>query len=190
MIFSSNQSDNEEETDKKINNFISLLVKRKREDPFEGGLQACMVIFPDKFAMKICENDGSAPHVNSFINLVKYLNNDSKYISLIGTSYFGIYSKERRQLYENGIEVRILDGNETLMLAITSKTDINSSYQIEILGKILFFFKVLKDEKAYECVNVGLHTPSAKIDFNDLSEEHYKNVLNVLNNLDNKIKLQ
>lgn len=181
-IYGFSQIESEEETNKKISNFFSELVERRRDDPLEGGLQAGVVIFPDKCAMKICENDGLASHTNAFINLVKYLNGDHKYISTIGSGYFGLYLKEHSQLLENGIEVRILDGKQELMLAITSNSEIKSQYQFEVLSRLLLFCKTLKDNKTYDSVRIGLYTPVDEVDFNDLSDEHYENMLNIINN--------
>ena len=53
-IYVCSQEENEEEIDKKITSFF-----RRRDDSFECGLQACIVSFPDKSAMKVCEMDGN-----------------------------------------------------------------------------------------------------------------------------------
>ena len=136
-IYTHNEIEKVELLDEEINAFFKELDKRKRNDLYENGLQACIVIFPDKCAMKICEGDGMAPHMNVFINLVKYLNNDPNYISVFGTSFFINFAKENRQLNENGIQIRIIDSEQILMLAITSMIDINSQYQISVLNKII-----------------------------------------------------
>ncbi|MBR3661370.1 MAG: hypothetical protein IKN63_05705 [Bacilli bacterium] len=37
-----------------IKSFFQELIKRKRNDPFEGGLQASMILFSTSFAGKVC----------------------------------------------------------------------------------------------------------------------------------------
>lgn len=182
-IYVCNQTENEEEIDSKIIDFFSELVNRRRDDPLEGGLQACMVIFPEKSAMKVCEMDGTAVHDNAFINLVKHMNGDFRYFSVACTSNFLISKMERRQLIESGISIRILDGKNELMLAITSKVESLSKHQIEMLNKTLFYCKMLKDNQTYDRVKIGLHIPGFEIDFEDLTDEHYNNILNGINSL-------
>ena len=180
-IYAFKEMESEEEINRKMYAFFSQLVERRRDDPIEGGLQAGIVIFPDKCAMKICENNGSGSHLNAFINLVKYLNNDNRYISLAGTGYFAISAAERKQLTENGVEVRILDGQNELMLAITSEALEKSQYQFEMLNKLLSLCKELKDSKIYDSIKIGLHTPVDEIDFDDLYDEHYENIMRAIN---------
>ena len=182
-IYICSQIEAEEEIDRKISNFFSELISRRRDDPIEGGLQACIVSFPDKSAMKICEMDGSASHANAFINLVKHLNGNYRYISVAGTGNFSISQVERRQLIESGIEIRILDGKNELMLAITSRIKSLSQHQIEILNKILLFCKRLKDNKTYDSVRIGLSISGCEVDFEDLTDGHYNDVLNSIKSL-------
>lgn len=146
--------DNEEENEKNISAFFTELVNRKRYDALEGGLQACAVFFEDKGAMKICENDGRAPHMNSFINLIKHLNNDNNYLSLKGTGFFILSQQERKQLIESGIEIRILDGANKLMLTINSSIKDVSSFQIDAVNKVICACKTLKDSNIYNTVEI------------------------------------
>ena len=182
-IYVCNQTENEEEIDSKIIKFFSELVDRRRDDPIEGGLQAGIVIFPEKSAMKVCEMDGTAVHPNSFINLVKHMNGDFRYISVAGTKNFIISEKERRQLIESGIKIRILDGKNELMLSIKSNVEPLSKHQIEMLNKILFYCKMLKDNQTYDSVRIGLHIPEFDIVCEDLTDEDYNNILNGINSL-------
>lgn len=182
-IYTCNQIESDDEIDKKIANFFSILVNRRRNDPIEGGLQACTVIFPEKSAMKVCEMDGTAPHDNAFINLVKHMNGDYRYISLKGTEFPMICKVERRQLSESGIQIRILDGKNELMLAITSNLKSLSQYQTKMLNRVLLFCKMLKDNQTYARVIVGFHISEFEIEFEDLTSDHYNNILNSINGL-------
>ena len=185
-IYECSQMDGEEKIYEIISSFFAELIQRRRNDPFEGGLQACAVIFPNQCAMKICENDGNEPHANAFINLVKYLNKDDKYISLNGARYFSLSRMERKKLIESGIGIRILDGKDELMLAINSNVGLLSQNQINILNKFLLLCKRLKDKKIYNTIIIGIHIDDCEIDFEDLSNEHYENIINSINNSQSK----
>ena len=182
-IYTCNQIESDEQIDKEMASFFSILVNRRRNDPIEGGLQACAVIFPEKSAMKVCEMDGTAPHANAFINLVKYMNGDHRYNSLEGTKYPIISKMEKRQLFESGIEIRFLDGKDELMLAITSNLKSLSQHQTEMLNKILLFCKMLKDNQTYARVRVGFCVSEFEIEFENLTSDHYNNILNSINSL-------
>ncbi len=188
-IYAFIETDNEEEINKKLTTFFKELVTRKRDDPFEGGIQAVIIILEDKCAMKVCERDGIGPHTNSAINLVKYLNNDHKYLSIIGTGLFKLSTKERNQIAREAVEARILDGKEELMFAINSKVEEKSEFQIEILNKIINLCKTLKDNNTYKKVEIGVHTPKDDIEFEDLTDKHYENIITSLTSqIKNKTK--
>ena len=171
------QGENCEKLDSELSTFFSELVNWRRVDPFEGGLQAGAVIFPDKFAMKVCENDGFASHLDSFINLTKYLNNDYRYISSTGIRFHMIYANESRQIHDSGVTIRFLDGEDNLMLIITSKCEILSQFQSEVLNRLLFFCKTLKDKNVYSSVNVGFINRNDVVELDDLSNEQYRRIL-------------
>ena len=174
----------DEENEKSLLSFFTELVDRRRDDPYEGGLQACAVILPDRSAMKICEDDGIAPHSHTFVNLIKHLNNDHKYFTLKGNSNFMLTNPERKQLIEKGVEVRILNGKSEINFIINSNLAVLSEYQVEMVSKLISACKVLKDNKTYDTVQVGFHNPVCEIDFEDLSNEHYSNLLDGIKDLD------
>lgn len=182
-IYACYDIENNEKIDEKISLFFSELLERKRDIPFEGGLQAGIVLLSDCCAMKVCENDGIAPHLNTFVNLIKYLNNDDKYISLNGIGHFNLYRDELNQLNKDAIQIRILDGMNDLMLAIITRLSELTEYQTEILKKILLSCKTLKDNKKYDQVLVGFSNGTYKNEVEDLDDKHYESVLSTINNL-------
>ena len=151
---------------KELDAFFKELVARRRYDSEEDGIQACMVIFPDKFAAKIAENDGLSSHFVTSINLVEFLNKKNKYLSNSGAGYFQLSIEERRILYE-AIQLRIIDNPDELMIAITSSVDIKSTFQLKVLKNIVLQCKFLMDNNVYKNVAIGLNTPSIHIDFED-----------------------
>ena len=171
--------DGEEDTliNSNISGFFKELIARKRDDPFEDGMQASIIILPDRFGMKCCENDGKAPHSNTETNIVRHLNGERKYLTVEGTKRPALYNDELGQIIGEGIEVRVLDGEKELMLAIVAHKDLKSEFQIKILRKIFLVCKALKEKGIYETVNVGFHTPTSKIEFSDFDHEHNERLL-------------
>ena len=151
-----------------LTSFFMELVERRKDDPFEGGLQASIVIMPDKATFKVCEDDGKAPHMQTMINSIKYMNNDNNYLTREGISYFALYSKELSQLSEECVEIRVLDGKKELMLAIVSNRDIKSLFQVSLLEKIFAICSSFLENKIYKDIVIGLSTPTEKIDFEPL----------------------
>lgn len=169
-----------------LDKFFKALVSRRRYDSEEEGIQACMVVFPDKFAAKIAEGDGLGSHFVTSINLVEYLNNKNKYLSSSGAGYFGLSKKERKELYE-AIQFRIIDNPDELMIAITSSENIKSVFQLEVLKEFILLCKSMMDNKIYKNVNIGLNTPSIHIDFGDWSVGREKMFLNDLERSKSKL---
>ena len=179
-IYHGDRFDDSKDISRQLNLFFSNLIKRKRNTPIEGGLQASLIILEDAFAAKVNEDDGMATHARSQVNLVKYLNHDKNYITNQGVRKAIVYKDEVLQLSREGIEIRILDGEDHLMLAIYGATDIHTKFQMETLQKVLFYCRQIKEKNFYKMVEIGLHTPSIIIDFGDFEEGLYQKMLNAL----------
>ena len=167
-IYHANDSSNSNLIKDELDNFFSELISRKRYDSKEGGVQACMVLFPDKFAAKIAENDGLSGHGVTNINLVEYLNNKKKYLIDSGYSYYHLSKEEKRELYD-AMQLRIIDNPNELKIAITSSIDIKSVFQLKVMKYIILLCKDLMDNKVYKNVRIGLSTPNTKIEFENWS---------------------
>lgn len=179
-IYSATSSDSEEKIQSELESFFEELIKRKRNDPIEGGLQASIVIFPNKFLAKVNEEDGMGSHSQSCINLVKYLNNDHKYLTKFGMRHFNLYPKERNQLNILGTEIRILDGEEELMLAIVSEKSKENIFELKIIMEIIKLCSILMNKNYYKNVDIGIHTPNIKIDFGEWTQEKRENIFSTL----------
>lgn len=165
--------------------FFNELIERKREDPIEGGLQAGMIILSDEFAAKINENDGSGLHSCTNINLVKYLNNDYRYYSDKAMRFPALYWDQTKVLSEEGVEIRILNGSEELMIEMSAVNNINN-YQKEIIKKIISICKDIMDN--YQKVMIGIHIPNMVIECRDLNDESYEDIMDILKKSNVKIK--
>ena len=170
-----------------LNLFFKELIKRKRNEPIEGGLQASVVVYKDRAAAKVNENDGKGVHIASNINLTKFLFGDNNYLTEKGIRYFGLYTNELGKFTKEAIEVRILDGQDSLMLAIHSYNEIESLFKLKVLKMIIDICKIIKDKNIYKEIEVGFSTPNISIDFEDFSETRYQTFLNFINNESKKI---
>ena len=180
-IYVGTENNTDEDNYKELLSFFKELVERKRNDPIEGGLQAAIVILSDSYGAKINENDGSGTHIASNINIVKHLKKEKPYFSEMAMSRFNLYSEERRILYSDGIEIRVLDGDDKLMLAITSSHDTNNFKQ-NILDKILQICYKLYEKKCYRSIEIGIHTPNIEVEFTDLNDDSYEYIISQLKN--------
>ncbi len=110
-----------------VSSFLEEVAKRKRFDHVEGGLQAAVVILPDKFAAKVNEEDGYGPHLDSKINLVKVLNDESTFISRNGSGFPALYKPEFDQIILESVEISVLGGEEEFKTTIGIEENIISS---------------------------------------------------------------
>ena len=165
-----------------MNLFLSSLIKRKRNDPYEGGLQATMVILPTSFGAKVTENDGRSVHERGFTNITKFLNGDKIFLTDEGIRRTYLYKEESYQRIREGIEVRFLDGEEELLVAITTHTREQTDFQKEIIKRLLFYVKQIKDRGFYPSLKVGLTTKTIKMnDFEEFNDELYQQMIDALN---------
>jgi len=85
-IYTATKEDGKETNFEQVSSFLEEVAMRKRFDAVEGGLQAA-VILPNQFAAKINEEDGYDPHMNSKVNLIKYMNGGTIFLSHSGTKF-------------------------------------------------------------------------------------------------------
>ena len=182
-IYEGRIENDEKDILRQLNLFLSNIIKRKRDDPIEGGLQATMIILPTSFGAKVTENDGKSVHERGFVNLVKHLNGDRKYLTDEGIRKLYLYKEESLQKIREGIEIRILDGENHLMLAITAQNNNQTEFQFDIIKKLLKYCKQIKDRGFYDIVEVGFHTKNIKIDFEDLDDNHFREIMAEIENV-------
>lgn len=171
-VYSSNSIDEYE-----IRSFFDELVYRKREDPVEGGLQASMLILANKFAAKVNEKDGTGLHLCEFVNLVKFLNDDHTYFIDKAMRFPMLYSEQLDVIMQEGIEVRILDGDKSLIISISSFKMIND-YQKEVLKKLLLVCREKLDN--YQNIEIGINTPNVLLESTNLDIDNYESINSII----------
>lgn len=178
-IYVGTENNTDENNYKELLKFFKELVERKRNDPIEGGLQAAIIILSDSYGAKINENDGSGAHFASNVNIVKHLKKHGIYLSESAMSRFNLHNEERKILYNDAVEIRVLDGKDKLMIAITSKQDINGFKQ-NILNKILQICYKLHEEKCYRSIEIGITAPDIQVEFTNLNDDSYEYIISQL----------
>lgn len=166
-IYTSNSNDSKEKTTLEINDFLMSLAKRKRNDLYEGGLQASLICFNGCFAAKISENDGREPHMANEYNLFNFLNHKDKYLTDEGREHFILYQMDYLFIEKFGFTIRILDGEDSLLFAIVSKNNIESEFQVYVLTTLINLCKQMKDNNIYKNIEIGIHAKNIEVEFDE-----------------------
>lgn len=164
-IYYGNYTNSKEEIQKVLKGFLNEVIKRRRNDEEEEGLQAVFIIGKEEFGAKITENDGSGSHQNSSINIIKYFNHDNNYISLEGTGYPNIFKKEYDELCFETIQITILSAENIIKFIINSIFNkyIELSEFQDIMIKIFSnVVEELKQNNIYQTIEVVGEFPSSK----------------------------
>lgn len=172
-IYYSNIQNSNEQIKEQISSFIEELYKRRRDDPKEEGLQACLLIMPNAFASKITENDGKDPHEITSINLLRYIKEKKDFYLREAGQWFNLLRNEKNEIYKNGINNRITDSEDRLMMAIQSNSDIQTKFQLTVLKALTDELWRIKQKGLYKSVEVGFYSPVSKVDVEELNDELY-----------------
>lgn len=187
-IYYSNIQNSNEQIKEQISSFIEELYKRRRDDPKEEGLQAGMLIMPSAFASKITENDGKDPHGITNINLLRFIKKEKGFYVREASSRFGIIKNEMSELIRNGIEIRIIDGEQNLMMAIISKQNIQTIFQLIVLKRLIEELWRIKHIQLYKSIEVGFNSPISEIDVDELNEEVYTKLIEAIEKEKDKLE--
>ena len=181
-IYYASDTDDKETTYEQVENFFREVHDHRRDDPIEGGFQASMVIYPHMFAAKSNANDGYGGHQCCKVNLTKFINGDTTYLTERGAKNPQLYMGDLSQLIKNGVEVSLLSGEEHLMVAILASRDINSIYQLEVIKNVLDVCSELKNNGSFKTIEIGFRTPCIKVDYGELDSAKHDEITDVIAN--------
>lgn len=173
-IYCVKDTDGKDKIHEQVEAFFKEVHARRRNDPVEGGLQAAAVIYPHVFAAKVNEQDGYGAHMASHVNLTKFINGDTNYLTDDGMRFFANYQNELRQLHTNGVQMSVLGGDEHMMVAINATTDINSIFQLEVIKNVLDVCSELKKSGGFKTIEIGLMTPCVRVAYGELDSDKHK----------------
>lgn len=193
-VYSVSSMNSIEEIDYVIRNFFDEILSRKRNDPYEEGLQASGVIGFDKAAIKINERNGNATHAHTYETLAQYLNGDNRFSTeeSIGKN---IFSKRNiptswLNVENNGIGIRLLIGEEQLTMIFSSKLSIFSDFQLDFVSSLLKYTKLHLERHDWKISAINFVTPNINV----ISEEYpseieaIDDIENVINDMKNSRK--
>ena len=179
-IYFGTDKNHQEELKAKLNEFLSVLISRRRDDPIEEGLQAEMIIMPETFAAKVNEKDGLSTHLITKVNLLRFIKHKNTFYIDKAGGYNAIIHDEIEQLTRDGIDIRILDGETEAIFAINSIRKCLSDFQINILKTLITLLKEIQQDNIYSSVEVGLDTANSKVDIDNINEEKYQELITAL----------
>lgn len=179
-IYYSNNQNSDEQLNEQIRTFLNELCERRRDDSEEVGLQAFMLIMPNAFAAKITENDGKDPHAITEINLLRYIKKEKDFYAREAGEKFALLKNELSEIYKNGIGFRIADGEQDLMMAIQSHSNIQTKYQLTVLKKMFDELWNIKQKGLYKSVEVGFYSPISKVDVDELNDKKYSELIEAI----------
>ena len=169
-VYEVNNSYSEYEIDYEVKKFFEELLSRKRDDPFEGGLQAGGIIFPDKAAFKISEDDGRATHIHNYEAVAQYMDGEKKFS---GTDTMGnIYARENDPhswltINQYGFEIRILIGKENLIIIFNTNNDDITTFQYKVIEKFNKYARLSHEKELLSYVSINYLTRNDKFITND-----------------------
>ena len=175
-----------EETYCKIGLFFDELINRRRDDPYEGGLQGSGVIQDHQAAFKINERNGEASHPHTMETLAQYLRGDTQFSS---EESMGAWSKKGTDptayynLENTDFCVRFLAGSNSLVIIFTTRLDDFSNFQLDVIHHCLDFAKEAIESGNFFYVTVNFSTPNDKI----LSSREYS-VMDAIEKIDSLIQ--
>lgn len=162
-----------------LTEFFEEILERKKDDPYEGGLQASGVIFNGVAAFKINEDDGLAPHSLSFVNLVKeieYKFDKTKpkiYATRDLLSRFKYYSEEQQKICKYATELRIVSAEDYMQITFLDRNEELSDFKKQVILKIAKLCRQAKEDCQIGEIYFGYSTKYHQADFTDISHEDY-----------------
>ena len=184
-VYMVDDSVSKDEIDSEIKKFFKELLLRKRDDPFEGGLQAGGISFPGKAAFKVNENDGLATHAHTSETLAQFMNGETKFSGVDTMS--NIFARKDDPyswltLERIGFEDRILMGKNKLVMAITTANPEISLFQLNVIKTIVNTVKSIYQNKQIKSVSVNYVTKDDRfvMDLKSMDEEKINELENLI----------
>ena len=184
-IYSMNDGYDEEDLDYEISKFFSKLMKRRRNDDVEEGLQAGGVIFPDRAGFKISERDGRASHAQCQENISQYLNGESEFSSEEAVGFINQRKNDPNawmNITKKGFTVRVVANEEMLIFVFNTYSYDVSHFQLEVIHKLLNLIRETYKNNEIKFPYINFVTGRDKFVFNE-----NKDIDEQLDKLDNLI---
>ena len=169
-IYSMNVLNDEDDINYEINTFFGKLMRRRRNDDVEEGLQAGGVIYPDRAGFKISERDGRASHAQTQENVSQYLNGESSFSSEEAVGYINQRKKDPNawvNISKNGFTVRVVANKEMLIFIFNTHSYNISKFQLEVIQKLFNLIKESYNNNLIQYPYINFVTPRDRFIFNE-----------------------
>ena len=192
-VYTVNSGDSDEAIQTQVALFIKELLARKRHDPFEEGLQASMIIYPDKAGFKVAESDGRAVHAHTEETLAQYLDGETMFSSQesMGRPFLKKDDPHSSfgQLSRYCISCRTLAGQDSIVFAFTSNSNETlSKFQLSIMEQVATVSKRAVELGLIKNIKYGVHMDDLKIEFDNNEELNPNRCIKKLSEIESTIK--
>jgi hypothetical protein len=159
-----------EEVEEPLRKFLQEVVQRRVSNE-EGGLQASIMILPDRVGAKVCEENGLAPHPHSHINLYRFLKGNHNFIAPRDMGRINLYLEDQEDIIRHGVEGRILSNPEEIGLVLFAYQATLTEFQKQVLETLIELYQEIKDQEIYQSVKLGISTEEFSREYDELTED-------------------
>ena len=169
-VYSMNDGQDKEDIKYEISSFFNELMRRRRDDDIEEGLQAGGVIYPDKAGFKISEANGNGPHAQAQENISQYLNGETEYSNV---EDLGMLMKRRNDpnawmnIPNNGFTVRIVANKEMLIFIFDTRKYKMTDFQVDVVTNLLGHIRNAYEDGIIHYPYVNFVTGNDRFIFNE-----------------------
>lgn len=178
-----------EEIDETLRSFFSEMMKRKRGDIPEAGLQLSGVIYDNCFAFKVNEKDGLAIHDVEHLNLTAFLNHklknepEPRYLSPYGFLNNSLLTRERGQILTEGTAIKFMCSDDQMLLYFTDNTEGLSEMKINVIQNLVNLCDELKQMRAMSNIAFLLGSKRYEVEREDLDTESCAKIIDDTDNM-------
>lgn len=180
-IYTANSENEINVINESVIKFFSEMLKRKRDDSIEGGLQLAAVIYKDSYAAKVNEEDGFGTHLESLINLTRFLMKKGNFFSEQGMRQFELLEDDIRTITAKGIEIRMMCNSSELTIFFHTKNDIKSEFEVEVIKSFAKCCQHAIENGYLKNIGFYLKTLTTTLEINEWNDLSYDEIEENLN---------
>ena len=169
-VYSVNIMKDDEDIDYELTSFFNELMRRRRNDDIEEGLQAGGVIYSDRAGFKICERDGLASHAQAQENCSQFINGEEEFSSEEAVGMIGLRKKDPNawaNITKNGFSVRIVATENGLIFIFNSYNYSTSYFQLNTIYKLFNLIRDAYKDKKVDYVYINYVTSADRFVFDE-----------------------
>ena len=150
--------------------FFNDIYAKKRGEMFKSDYRSVIVVFDNIGYAKACERNGYAPHTHSAINILRYKNDETDFLSEEDMNNPFLYRSEQKEIREHAYNFRLSASKDDFLLDIAVPS-VSNQFQLKVLKIVTKIVQVLKQNKAFEKFVVNLWTGNEHLLYSSSSEE-------------------